>query len=265
LTPPERYGERLLSPGSSDERRRLVALERISDDDTIRCLQKIPLGPGARCLEVGAGAGSVASWLAGVVGPANVTATDVDTRFLAPLAQAGVEVVRHDVVTDPPPDGEFDLIHVRHVLEHLPGRDGLIRKLASWLGDGGWLVVEAGFHVPGIGGHPAHARQKAARSRLLAEKIGTDLTWATTLPAPLVSAGLADIRLQGSLRPCRGATESADFDRLTLLSMGEDLVGSGLLSRQEVDEALALYEDPAFVDYSAGAVAAWGRRPPRHG
>jgi hypothetical protein len=44
-----------------------------------------------------------------VVGPTNVTATDMDTRFLTPLAQAGVRVVRHDVVTDPAPDGEFDL------------------------------------------------------------------------------------------------------------------------------------------------------------
>ena len=260
MTPPERYGERLLSPDSAGELQRLTALERISDGDTIRCLEKLPLGAGARCLEIGAGAGSVALWLAGVVGPANVTATDVDTRFLTPLARTGVTVVRHDLVTDPAPGGEFELIHVRHVLEHLPGRNELVRKLASWLSDGGWLVVEGGFHIPAVAGHPAHARQKLARSRLLAEKIGTDLAWSRTLPAPLVSAGLTEIQLQGSLRPCRGATESADFDRLTLLSMSDDLVGSGLLSRAEIDEALALYDDPAFVDYSTGVVAAWGRR-----
>lgn len=263
MTPPQRYGEQLLSPDSPDELRRLAALERISDVDTIRCLDKLHLGPDTRCLEIGAGAGSVASWLAGVVGPANVTATDVDTRFLAPLAQAGATVLRHNIVTDPAPDGEFDLIHIRHVLEHLPGRDELIPKLASWLSEDGWLVVEAGFHIPGIAGHPAHARQKAARARLLAEKIGTDLSWGTVLPTPLAAAGLTDIQVQGSLRPCLGATDSADFDRLTLLSMSDDLVGSGLLSRTEVDEALALYEDPTFVDYSAGVVAAWGRRPGR--
>jgi SAM-dependent methyltransferase len=265
VTPPERYGERLLSPDSSGELPRITALEAIADDDTIRCLEKIPLGPGARCLEIGAGAGSVASWLADVVGPVNVTATDVDTRFLAPLAQAGINVVRHNVVTDPAPEDKFDLIHVRHVLEHLPSRDELIARLASWLTDGGWLVVEAGFHIHEIAAHPAHARQKAARAQLLADKIGTDLTWAVTLPAPLTAAGLTDIQLQGSLRPCLGATGSSDFDRLTLLSMSDDLVESGLLSRAEIDEALELYDDPAFVDYSAGAVAAWGRRPPRHG
>ncbi|HEX7188400.1 MAG TPA: hypothetical protein VF423_09255 [Actinomycetes bacterium] len=105
-----------------------------------------------------------------------------------------------------------------------------------------------------------HNPEVKTQAQLLAEKIGTDLAWAATLPAPLASAGLADIELQGSLRPCRGATESADFDRLTLLSMADDLVGSGLLSRTEVDEALELYENPAFVDYSAGVIAAWGRR-----
>jgi protein-L-isoaspartate O-methyltransferase len=262
VQPPERYGEKLLSPDSTGELPRLKALERIADDDTIRWLGELQLGEGTRCLEIGAGAGSVASWLAGVVGPGNVTATDVDTRFLAPLAQAGVNVVRHDVVTEPAPGDEFDLIHVRHVLEHLPSRDEVTKRLASWLSVGGWLVVEAGLHLPEVAGHPAHARQKAARAHLLSSTIGTDLTtWPKTLPAPLTAAGLVDIQVQGSLRPCRGATESADFDRLTLLSLSDNLVHSGLLTREEVDEALRLYGDPEFVDYSAGVVAAWGRRP----
>jgi hypothetical protein len=123
--------------------------------------------------------------------------------------------------------------------------------------DGWWSRRASTF--PGSPGIPrTHARKP--RAQLLAERIGTDLAWGTTLPAPLVAAGLADIQLQGSLRPCRGATESSDFDRLTLLSMSDDLTGSGLLTQTEVHEALGLYEDPAFVDYSAGAVAAWGRR-----
>jgi hypothetical protein len=42
--------------------------------------------------------------------------------------------------------------------------------------------------------------------------------------------------------------------------VSDALVESGLLSRTEIDEALELYENPAFVDYSAGLVAAWGRR-----
>jgi ubiquinone/menaquinone biosynthesis C-methylase UbiE len=42
--------------------------------------------PGWRCLEVGAGRGSMAVWLAEQVGPTgHVVATDVDTRYLERL------------------------------------------------------------------------------------------------------------------------------------------------------------------------------------
>ena len=236
-------------------------MERIADADSIRYLRQTGLRRGTRCLEIGAGAGSIAAWLADVAGPRNVTATDIDTRFLGPLAEAGVRLVRHDCVSDAAPGGEFDLIHIRHVLEHVPEHDGVIGRVASWLAPDGWLVVEAAFHIPEIAAHPAHARQKIARSRLLAGRIGADLTtWARSLPAPLVAAGLVDVHAQGSLRPCRGATESSDFDRLTLLRLSDDLVSSGLLARADIDAALELYDDPTFVDYSTAVIAAWGRR-----
>ena len=60
------------------------------------------VGPGWRCLEVGAGAGSIAGWLADRVGPSGqVIATDLDTRFLEQQARPNLEVRRHDVVRDP--------------------------------------------------------------------------------------------------------------------------------------------------------------------
>ena len=45
------------------ERRRLAALETIWDPFTFSNLEALPVEPGARCLEVGGGNGSVASWL----------------------------------------------------------------------------------------------------------------------------------------------------------------------------------------------------------
>src|SRR5438034_3794011 len=45
------------------ERQRLRALSDIYDPDTIRHLEDLGVGTGWRCLEVGAGEGSIARWL----------------------------------------------------------------------------------------------------------------------------------------------------------------------------------------------------------
>jgi hypothetical protein len=58
--------------------------------------------PGARCLEVGGGGGATVEWLAERVGASgSVVTTDLDTRFLAPLASGVVEVLEHDACSRP--------------------------------------------------------------------------------------------------------------------------------------------------------------------
>src|SRR6266571_4995104 len=77
------------------ERRRVQVLAESLDENTIGHLRGLGAGAGWRCLEVGAGSGSVARWLAGQAGAGRVVATDVDTRFVD--VPDGVEVLRHDV------------------------------------------------------------------------------------------------------------------------------------------------------------------------
>ena len=63
---------------------------------------------GARCLELGAGNGSIAVWLADQVGPdGEVIATDIDTRHIPEHDR--LTILRHDLLSDPLPAGPFDL------------------------------------------------------------------------------------------------------------------------------------------------------------
>ena len=65
---------------------RFSALADIFDPGTIRHLTEIGVGNGWHCLEVGAGAGSIATWLCDRVGSnGHVLATDIDTQFLETL------------------------------------------------------------------------------------------------------------------------------------------------------------------------------------
>jgi 2-polyprenyl-3-methyl-5-hydroxy-6-metoxy-1,4-benzoquinol methylase len=71
------------------------------------------VGRGRRCLEVGAGGGSIALWLADRVAPDGVVvATDRDTTVLDELSHPNLEVRVDDVLEDDLPEREFDVVHV---------------------------------------------------------------------------------------------------------------------------------------------------------
>jgi SAM-dependent methyltransferase len=125
------------------EPHRLALLEHHADPTTAQRLQATGLGTGWRCLEVGAGRGSIARWLANQVGPSGeVLALDLDTNLLAGLDQPNIEVVCSDVLDVELPEASFDLIHTRLVLMHIPERRRAIERMVSLLAPGGWLVVE---------------------------------------------------------------------------------------------------------------------------
>lgn len=84
----ERYGQRVLGAPSTSEVRRLAAITQVSDNWTQQALREVGVASGWHCLEVGAGSGTVAEWLAeqvaqpGPYRPDSVLATDLDMRFL---------------------------------------------------------------------------------------------------------------------------------------------------------------------------------------
>ncbi|MCA1843512.1 MAG: class I SAM-dependent methyltransferase [Actinobacteria bacterium] len=113
----------------TEERRRLELLQRCLDPLTERSLDAIGVKPGWRCLELGGGGGSVTRMLCDRVGPTGrVTAVDLDTRFLDELDSEHLDVERRDVVADGLPGFDYDLIHARYLLMHLPTRDQFLEQ-----------------------------------------------------------------------------------------------------------------------------------------
>ncbi|WP_216216077.1 class I SAM-dependent methyltransferase [Amycolatopsis aidingensis] len=245
---------------AQEEYRRLHLLERIFDPFTFRNLDRFGLRTGSRCLEVGAGAGSVARHLAELAGPEQVTATDVSLAFLTPLTELGIQVRQHDVTTDGPP-GEFDLIHARFVLDHLRDREAVLARMASWLRPGGWLFIESASTLPELSSRQATRRSMETLSRVMTEQVGTHTTWARQLPLPLERAGLLDCDTEGQMLPARGGSPLASWLKATTKLVEAHAVDTGLITRHELEEAYELYESPDFLDYSWLTIAAWGRRP----
>jgi SAM-dependent methyltransferase len=242
---------------------RLAAMELIWDPGTRAVIEALGIGPDWRCLEVGAGAGSIAAWLADKVAPnGDVLATDVNTRHLDALFAPNLEVREHDILNDPLPHARFDLVHARCVVEHL-GRRALERMLPS-LRPGGWLVLE-GHDWAGAACYPddepvRHAIQ--AKLGLLARS-GFDHHYGRKLAHELETAGLEDVGAAGRLHVYRGGSPGSAFARLTFESLAQALLEDGDLTQPDLDHALAKLDDPDTVFLSAPMIAAWGRNPSR--
>ncbi|HEY0582480.1 MAG TPA: methyltransferase domain-containing protein, partial [Chloroflexota bacterium] len=248
---------------NADPRTRLRAAEELLDPGTIHLLERLAVGPGWRCLEVGAGGGSIARWLAERVGPGGqVVATDLETRHLAEVAGPNVEVRRHDVVAEPLEDNAYDLIHARLVLEHLPERDAVLTKLAQALRPGGWLMIEDVDYVSGIPisalGAAEHAHSQATR---LAEfgRQGVEHAFGRQLPARLRGLGLTDVGNEGRVWVMEGGSPGARWFGLSMQHLRPRLVGPGKLTEAEVDRMLELFDDPAWSAFSPIILAAWAR------
>lgn len=243
------------------EYERLGMLQEVFDPFSARLLDKVGVRPGWNCLEVGAGAGSVARMLAERAGSDYVTATDMSTDFLTPLREIGVRVLHHDVTTDDAP-GEFDLIHSRKVLEHVIERQKALERMTSWLKPGGWLLVESASPTPAMSNVPAVGRCLQVLCDVLGETVGTDRLWARTLPLPLERAGLVDCHTEGHSVAIRGGSTMARWMAATLRLVEKTALEKGALTEADLAEAYAAYEDPSFVDYTWLSVSATGRRAP---
>jgi ubiquinone/menaquinone biosynthesis C-methylase UbiE len=254
--------EYVLTKDFAGEQERLQLLEAQADPLSIAAVEAAGIGPGCRCLEIGAGAGSIARWLAGQVGdPALVCATDLDTRYLAPLAADGITVLEHDLLAGDFPPNSFDVIHARAVLEHIPEREQVLDRIARWLAPDGALVLVDCASYP-----IESSRNETYRVALRAwvdviARTGTDYAWTRTFPEPLRRHGYRDVGLAARQPAVQGGTPTATFWSLTLETLRTRIVDAALLTSAQIDDAQQLLANPDFWDLGPAWVAAWGKRP----
>ncbi|MCP2257624.1 Methyltransferase domain-containing protein [Streptoalloteichus tenebrarius] len=242
---------------------RLRALEETFDPTTNRVLTELGVGPGWRCLELGAGGGSVARWLRQRCGPGAVVVTDLDTRLLEDLGD-GVEVLRHDLTRDDFPEAGFDLVHARAVLMHLPDPRRQLERITRWVAPGGWLVVEDPvLHLAESSPHPEYHRMVAVLREFLTRGIGSDFVWARALPRHFAELGLVDLRLTPMVAVVGTGGSPDRMWRLLLEQIGEPLTREGVATAADVRGWRDLFDDPSFVDLNLTMVSMAGRRPPR--
>jgi SAM-dependent methyltransferase len=249
---------------------RLETLEAVLDPGTVQLLGERGVGLGWACLEVGAGAGSVARWLAERVGPhGRVLATDLNPTALESVGDAypWLTVAQHDVTTDPLPAASFDLVHSRLVLSWLPDPVHVLTRLVRTLRPGGWLVLEELDFVSAVADPAMDADAAAIFTRVLhahtvvlAERNGFDPTFGRRLPGLLQAAGLADVNAAGRVSMWRGGELGGELWRLTFQQLRQAMLDTGLVDDDDVDTAIALCRH-GLSFMSPIAIAGWGQLP----
>ncbi len=248
----------------------LTSLEAYLDPVTKERIAQLHLPGGARCWEIGAGAGSIAAWLASDVAVGgSVLATDINTSRLGHLeALSNVNVAEHDVSSPKPPAPEatYDLIHARLVLLHLPARERILSALAARLAPGGWLVLEE-FDCT----RPLHVY--TSRSDVDTELFvrvtnavvdiliarGADMAWAQAVHPAMVRAGLVNVHTVTRSESWTGGTPGARLHAANSRQLAFELEAMGITGT-ELQRFRDVVGDPAHAAASYLLVSTRGGR-----
>jgi SAM-dependent methyltransferase len=250
-------------PESVDRHRYLSA---ILDGSTFARLSTLGDLTGRRCLEVGAGGGSVARWMADRVGPTgHVLATDLNPRHIP--GHPGYSTMRHDLVTDPVPDAPWDVIHARMVLIHIPERRDILIRLAGALAPGGALVIEDWATQFGSIVLAAPTRADADLVDAYHDTMlsilpgrGNDPMWATQVHSLMLAAGLSGVDTHIDARSWRGGTAAALLISANVAQLRPEFLAAGF-THADIDRLARLVTDPRLVLRSHFMYSTIGRRP----
>ena len=256
------------SEADEPERSRLELLEKNDNPNTIRRLEMLGVAEGWNCLEIGAGAGSVARWLAEKVGPTGkVVATDINTRFLDRLNVPNLEVRRHDIRTDDLETGAYDLVHCRRLLEHLLEPEKALNRMARALRPGGWLFIEdidGGSILSTDVTNPSAASMvefNRAFFDLLRKRGIADFYLGRRERSLVEQLGFVNVDHEGFTRVTRGGGPHAQFAVMTIQAAVRPLIAAGAITQEQFDSVERLYRDPSFYWPEYTLFGAWGQKP----
>ena len=253
-------GDYVIPSDWGDEAERLRLLAEWRDPITLARMEALGLGPGWRCLEVGVGCGSTARAMAARVRPTGlVVAADINPKFLAALdGETGIETVRRDIRAEGFPAASFDLIHTRLVLEHLPDRLEVMKRMVDWLAPGGWVFFEEPDTAAAV---VSPNRLWARHIRAYATDQAYDVNMGRVLSAEAATLGLVDLGMHLDTSVVQGGTDLARWYAMTIDAVRAGLLAGGAITDRELDEVIAALGRPELLEPGLTFVGVWGRKP----
>jgi ubiquinone/menaquinone biosynthesis C-methylase UbiE len=233
-------------------------------------LDRIGVGAGWTCLDLGCGPGGITALLSQRVGATGrVVGLDANVGFLEHArgrAAANTEFVAGDAYRTGLPAGTFDLVHMRFIGSTAGKPEALLQEAIRLARPGGTVAMQEP-DMATLVCQPPHQAWDRLRSALVSAfaSVDADICLARQLYGLMRQAGLADVQYRPFLLGIRATDPMIDYLPSTVESLRGTIVTRGLMSEAELTKALAecrthlRQADVAFTTYMVAQV--WGRTP----
>jgi SAM-dependent methyltransferase len=230
-------------------------------------METIGISEGWRCLEVGAGEGSIARWLANRVGPTGiVVATDINTEFLSRIGASNLEIRQHDILKDELEKGHYDLVHFRKVL-HLPDPEKAAKRMAEAVRPGGWLLIEEDDYGSRLSVDVVDSSAAPFSAALrtffgsLRERGITDYYFGRRIRGLVEQLEFMDVAQEGWTSMVRGGDPWARLWAMSWEGVVKPMIAEGIVTQEQYETVHRLLLDLAFYFPDYTLFSAWGRKP----
>jgi SAM-dependent methyltransferase len=243
-------------------------LADILDDHTITVLEQLDVPQGGRCLDLGAGAGTVSHWMADdLVTSGHVDVLDLNPRHVA--AHDRISVITGDVTTHPFADEQYDLIHARLLFMHLADREQVLARVAKALKPGIGVLVVSDWDTRHLADLIVRAPAAVADAFLafqnaligVGEAAGMDSGWARRIPAVMADAGLVGVTAHTYNRVWVGGTAGLLLHACNSRQKQGELLAAGM-TLEQLDTVRTAMSDPDVWAWHWPMHTAIGVRPP---
>lgn len=245
-----------------DEAQRLRLMSEILDPSSRFHIAALPVEPGWRCIEIGAGNGSLSQWLADRVAPGGtVTAADIDTSLMDGLDTDVLDVATLDVVEDGLPESTYDLVCMRALLHHLPQRMDVMATMVRAVRPGGWLFIqEPDFH-PVSTLEPGPATELCHDFLRWADCHDIDYFVGRKVAPRLQELGLVNIESEGHVVQYAGGSPYARWWRMGIAEVADQMLAEQATSVERLTRFFESTHDPTSWAMTMSFIAVTGRRP----
>jgi SAM-dependent methyltransferase len=257
--------------GGNPGRERLRLIASTLRPTTVALFDRLAIGEGHICLDVGCGGGDVTLELARRVGPRGLAVgTDIDDEKLelarSEAAAQGVGHITYERgdIRNQSPSRTYDFVYARFLLSHLPDPLAAAVALHRHVRPGGLVVLEdidasGTFAWPPC---PALERYQELYASVVRGR-GGNPDIGTRLPELLLDAGFDDVDIN-VVQPASLRGPMKSIHAITMENIADALIADGIASRDECNALIrdlhAYGADPRTVTSLPRIVQTWGRR-----
>lgn len=245
---------------SQSEIDRLAFQAQVWRSMTEGLFDRLGVGPGWNCLDVGAGIGMVALPLAQRVGPeGRVTAVEASPLYAATMREElarkdidNVEVWEGDLRRFPVKRAAYDLIFSRWVFSFLPDVERVLRRLLPGLKRGGTLAIED-YHHLGCAYYPSRPSfdEIIEGARRWYSRTGGNPRVGGELPALYHKLGLRDVEVVPHVRVGGPKSELWRWSELFFIDHLPNMIRDGAVT---VEQARRFKRELAQIKKIPGAL-----------